>query len=256
MRVLIIDDEEDTRSIFSMSLGLLGGAEVIEAASGPAGIAKAAEEKPDVIILDLLMPDMDGTATFLNLKQCPDTENIPVIFMTVKGMFSEFDALKNLGALAVIAKPFDPTTLTNQIRSILNANGYGHVTGTGAPLAVSEPECAQVAELGNAPDEVGGVDESVETVEESSEFSESSESSVPAPPAPPAPVPAATANDKSSNNGHHGNNNGRLPEARPAGKRVPDRNPERKSVKPITVVQRILAKKRGGKSKKTKRPGL
>jgi CheY-like chemotaxis protein len=124
MRVLIIDDEEDTRSIFSMSLGLLGGAEVIEAGNGPAGIAVAARENPDVIILDLLMPGMDGSQTFLELKNRPDTSSIPVIFMTVKGMFSEFDALKSLGALAVIAKPFDPTTLTQQIKNILTTNGF------------------------------------------------------------------------------------------------------------------------------------
>ena len=132
MRVLIIDDEEDTRSIFSMSLNLLGGAEVVEAESGARGLVKAAEEKPDVIVLDLLMPEMDGTATFYGLKQNPVTRHIPVIFMTVKGMFSEFDALKALGALAVITKPFDPTTLMDQIKKILTANGYGHVAGNGA----------------------------------------------------------------------------------------------------------------------------
>ena len=124
MRVLIIDDEEDTRSIFSMSLGLLGGAEVIEATNGPAGIDVAARENPDVIILDLLMPGMDGSQTFLALKNRPDTSQIPVIFMTVKGMFSEFDRLKSMGALAVISKPFDPTTLTQQIKNILTTNGF------------------------------------------------------------------------------------------------------------------------------------
>jgi two-component system OmpR family response regulator len=124
MRVLIIDDEEDTRSIFSMSLGLLGGAEVIEATNGPAGIAVAARENPDVIILDLLMPGMDGSQTFLELKTRPDTSRIPVIFMTVKGMFSEFDRLKSMGALAVISKPFDPLTLTQQIKNILTTNGF------------------------------------------------------------------------------------------------------------------------------------
>jgi CheY-like chemotaxis protein len=124
MRVLIIDDEEDTRSIFSMSLGLLGGAEVIEAQNGLTGIDVAARENPDVIILDLLMPGMDGSQTFLALKNRPDTSKIPVIFMTVKGMFSEFDRLKSMGALAVIAKPFDPTTLTQQIKNILTTNGF------------------------------------------------------------------------------------------------------------------------------------
>lgn len=146
MRVLIIDDEEDTRSIFTMSLNLLGGAEVVEAESGPRGLVKAAEEKPDVIVLDLLMPEMDGTATFYGLKQNPATRHIPVIFMTVKGMFSEFDALKALGALAVIAKPFDPTTLTEQIKKILTVNGYGHVAGNGtasdASEQAAEAECA------------------------------------------------------------------------------------------------------------------
>jgi CheY-like chemotaxis protein len=129
MRVLIIDDEEDTRSIFSMSLGLLGGAEVIEAGNGPAGIDVAARENPDVIILDLLMPGMDGSQTFLALKNHPNTSKIPVIFMTVKGMFSEFDTLKSMGALAVIAKPFDPTTLTQQIKNNLTTNGFQPESG-------------------------------------------------------------------------------------------------------------------------------
>jgi len=146
MRVLIIDDEEDTRSVFSMSLGLLGGVDVIEAQSGAEGVEKAAVENPDVIILDLLMPEMDGTQTFLSLKARPETEKIPVIFMTVKGMFSEFDELKSMGALAVIAKPFDPTTLTERIKSILNANGYQHVTGNGDAQPSKINESSQKAE--------------------------------------------------------------------------------------------------------------
>lgn len=122
MKILIIDDEEDTRSIASMSLGLLGGAEVVEAASGLEGLQKAAEEMPDVIILDLMMPGMDGAETLTNLRKNPATEKIPVIFLTVKGMFDEFERLKNLGALAVLTKPFDPTLLTTQITDILKAN--------------------------------------------------------------------------------------------------------------------------------------
>lgn len=122
MKILIIDDEEDTRSIASMSLGLLGGAEVVEAADGAAGIEMAAAEKPDVIILDLMMPGMDGKETFHGLKDNSETENIPVIFMTTKGMFDGFDALKSKGALAVITKPFDPVNLTSQITEILEGN--------------------------------------------------------------------------------------------------------------------------------------
>jgi CheY-like chemotaxis protein len=123
LKVLIIDDEEDTRSIASMSLGLLGGHDVLEAGSGAEGIERAAQEKPDVILLDLLMPGMDGAETLTNLRKNPDTVEIPVIFLTVKGMFSEFDRLKRLGALAVLNKPFDPTQLSGQIFEILKASG-------------------------------------------------------------------------------------------------------------------------------------
>ena len=120
MKVLIIDDEEDSRSICGMSLEMISGAEVVEAANGFEGLRCAAEHQPDVIILDLVMPDMDGTETLRNLRKNPDTAEIPVIFLTTKGMFAEFEDLKCLGALAVITKPFDPTKIGDQIRDILN----------------------------------------------------------------------------------------------------------------------------------------
>ncbi|HEY9777326.1 MAG TPA: response regulator [Planktothrix sp.] len=121
MKILIIDDEEDARSICGMSLHMIGGCDVVEAASGKEGIELAAKEQPDVIILDLMMPEMDGTETLRNLRKNPATEEIPVIFLTVKGMFSEFERLKSLGALAVLTKPFDPIQLSNQIQEILDA---------------------------------------------------------------------------------------------------------------------------------------
>ncbi len=68
------------------------------------------------------MPEMDGTQTLTNLRKNPATERIPVIFLTVKGKFEEFDNLKELGALAVLTKPFDPTLLTEQITNILKSN--------------------------------------------------------------------------------------------------------------------------------------
>jgi two-component system, OmpR family, alkaline phosphatase synthesis response regulator PhoP len=121
MKILIIDDEEDARSICGMSLRMIGGCDVVEAASGKEGLQLAAKEQPDVIVLDLMMPEMDGAETLKNLRKNPQTEKIPVIFLTVKGMFSEFERLKSLGALAVLTKPFDPTQLSIQIREILDA---------------------------------------------------------------------------------------------------------------------------------------
>lgn len=120
MKVLIIDDEEDYRTIASSCLGLLGGAEVVEAASGEEGLKKAERDQPDVILLDLVMPEMDGIQTLTNMRKNPATEDIPVIFVTTKGMFDEFDDMRKLGALAVITKPFDPMKLGDQIRAILD----------------------------------------------------------------------------------------------------------------------------------------
>jgi CheY-like chemotaxis protein len=121
MKVLIIDDEEDTRSIASMSLSILGGLDVLEAESGHQGISMAEKEQPDVILLDMMMPVMDGSETLVALQSNPGTKNIPVIFLTAKAMTSEIERLKRMGAVGVLTKPFDPTVLANQVRAILEA---------------------------------------------------------------------------------------------------------------------------------------
>ena len=119
MKVLIIDDEEDTRSIASMSLSILGGLDVVEAESGREGISKAEQERPDVILLDMMMPVMDGSETLVALQNNAGTKDIPVIFLTAKAMSSEIEKLKRMGAIGVLTKPFDPTILANQVRKIL-----------------------------------------------------------------------------------------------------------------------------------------
>lgn len=123
MKVLIIDDEEDFRTVASSCLGLLNGAEVLEAGSGQEGIKIACDEKPDVILLDLCMPGMDGTKTLENLRKEPEASDVPVIFCTTKGMFEQFEEMKAMGALAVITKPFDPLRLYDQINTILTNAG-------------------------------------------------------------------------------------------------------------------------------------
>lgn len=119
MRVLIIDDEEDTRSIASMSLSIIGGLEVMEAESGADGIKMAETEQPDVILLDMMMPVMDGSETLVALQNNAGTQRIPVIFLTAKAMSSEIERLKRMGAVGVLTKPFDPTMLANQVKQIL-----------------------------------------------------------------------------------------------------------------------------------------
>jgi CheY-like chemotaxis protein len=119
MKVLIIDDEEDTRSIASMSLSIIGGLEVLEAENGQEGIAVAEKERPDVILLDMMMPIMDGCETLQALHKNADTSHIPVIFLTAKALTGEIERLKRMGAAGVLTKPFDPTVLASQVRSIL-----------------------------------------------------------------------------------------------------------------------------------------
>lgn len=120
MKVLIIDDEEDIRQIASLSLGILGGLEVVEAESGNDGVSKASSEQPDVILLDMMMPVMDGPATLAALRDNPETKAIPVIFLTARAMTNEVEKLKSMGAAGILTKPFDPTALAGQVRQILD----------------------------------------------------------------------------------------------------------------------------------------
>jgi CheY-like chemotaxis protein len=121
MKVLIIDDEADIRSIVRLSLSRLGGMEVVEAASGAEGVRKAQDEKPDVILLDMMMPAMDGSATLAALRAQPATAATPVIFLTAKAMRAEIDRLRALGAAGVLIKPFDPRTLPGEVRALLES---------------------------------------------------------------------------------------------------------------------------------------
>jgi two-component system OmpR family response regulator len=119
MKVLVIDDEEDVRFIARRSLGRVGMMTVIEATNGRDGIALAASEQPDFILLDMMMPGMDGAATFRALRAAEATRDIPVIFLTAKAMASEVARLQALGAKGVLLKPFDPMALPYDILAML-----------------------------------------------------------------------------------------------------------------------------------------
>lgn len=121
MIVLLIDDEEDMRAVVSMSLTALGGMQVIEAASGREGARLATREKPDLILLDLVMPEPDGRATLRMLQAEPSTREIPVVLLTASN--PEDDALLALGAVGVIHKPFDPLALPSQVAAFVRTAG-------------------------------------------------------------------------------------------------------------------------------------
>jgi two-component system OmpR family response regulator len=120
MKVLIIDDDADIRMIAGMSLTRLGGMEVVEAASGAEGVRRAAEERPDVILLDMMMPIMDGSQTLSALRAQPATATTPVIFLTAKAVQVEVARMRDLGAAGVLIKPFDPRTLAGDVRALIN----------------------------------------------------------------------------------------------------------------------------------------
>ena len=118
-RVLIIDDEPDIREVAQLSLEMIRGWEVFPAGSGLEGVRRAGEEKPDAILLDVMMPDMDGPAVLVRLQTDPETSAIPVVFLTAKVQGSDQRRLTALGAAGVLAKPFDPMTLADQMATIL-----------------------------------------------------------------------------------------------------------------------------------------
>ncbi len=121
-RVLLIDDQEDIRAVAQMSLEVVAGWQVVTASSGDEGIRRAEQEQPEAILLDVMMPDMDGPTTFGHLQRNPLTAHIPVIFLTAKVQGAERRQLANLGVAAVIAKPFDPVTLGDEIGRSLGWN--------------------------------------------------------------------------------------------------------------------------------------
>jgi CheY-like chemotaxis protein len=118
-RILIVDDEPDIREVAQMSLEMVSGWQVLTAESGDEGIAKARQERPDAILLDAMMPDMDGAATFQKLQADPSTKQIPVIMFTAKVQPADRKRFADLGAKDVIAKPFDPMKLGSQIAAML-----------------------------------------------------------------------------------------------------------------------------------------
>ena len=119
-RILIVDDEDDIREVAQVSLELVGQYEVLTASSGRDGVRSARADQPDAILLDVMMPDMDGPATLAELLADPLTRDIPVLFLTAKTQSAERTRLSELGAAGVLTKPFDPLKLAAEVATTLH----------------------------------------------------------------------------------------------------------------------------------------
>lgn len=118
-RVLHVEDEPDIREVVKMSLALDAGLTVKSCEGGPGALAAAADWRPDVILMDVVMPVMDGPEMLTRLRESGRTAGIPVVFMTARAQASEVAHFLALGAAGVIAKPFDPLTLAASVRACL-----------------------------------------------------------------------------------------------------------------------------------------
>jgi len=117
-KILYVEDESDIQSIARLALETVGGLTVEICSSGTEAIEVAEEFDPDLILLDVMMPGMDGPSTLAELRKIPSLEDRPVVFMTAKVQPHEVEHYRELGAVDVIAKPFDPMTLADKVRKV------------------------------------------------------------------------------------------------------------------------------------------
>ncbi len=118
-RILIVDDEDDIREVAALSLEITANWTVLTASSGQQGIEVAASTQPEAILMDVMMPGMDGPTTFKQLRANPVTAAIPVVLLTAKVQGVDQRRFAGLGVAGVLFKPFDPLTLASQIAQTL-----------------------------------------------------------------------------------------------------------------------------------------
>jgi CheY-like chemotaxis protein len=119
IKILVAEDEPDIRELVAFSLTNIGGFQVVKANNGAQAVEKAREEIPDLILMDVRMPQMTGYEACAKLKEIPETQNIPVVFLSAKGQEKEIKQGMEVGAEEYILKPFAPDALTEQVRKIL-----------------------------------------------------------------------------------------------------------------------------------------
>jgi CheY-like chemotaxis protein len=116
--ILYVEDDPDIQEVVTMALEVVGGFQVSVASSGREALVTVAGSIPDLILLDVMMPDMDGPTTLAHLRERPELADVPVVFITAKVQATEIEYFKSLGAVDVIAKPFDPVALAGQVQAI------------------------------------------------------------------------------------------------------------------------------------------
>lgn len=133
-RILHVEDQLEIQVIVRIALTKRGGFEVCVCGSGEEALAAAPAFAPDLLLLDVMMPGMDGPATLAALRHLPGTVATPAVFLTAKVALPMIDEYLALGAIDVIAKPFDPMTLADQLRAIWNLH---HGSGSGPPPTIT-----------------------------------------------------------------------------------------------------------------------
>jgi two-component system, OmpR family, response regulator len=121
-RILHVEDDPDIQSVAKISLEIMGGFTLCQCSSGHDAIQQAAEFRPDLLLLDAMMPEMSGMETLNALRKIAGLEFVPAIFLTAKVRKGEVQAFSELGTIGVIKKPFDPATLAEEVRSICEKN--------------------------------------------------------------------------------------------------------------------------------------
>jgi CheY-like chemotaxis protein len=118
-RILVVDDDDDVRRLAAMSLSRVGGHTVDSADSGAACLAALEEFIPDLVVLDVMMPAMDGPSTLAEIRANPRTLDVPVVFLTAGLVESDMERLQALPVSGVLRKPFDPMTLPSEVAALL-----------------------------------------------------------------------------------------------------------------------------------------
>jgi CheY-like chemotaxis protein len=128
IKILYVDDEDDIREIAQMSLELDPDLDVAVCSSGHEALTKASEWQPHLILLDVMMPAMDGPETLRRLAEAPRTASIPVAFITARTQTHEVQRYLAMGAVGIVAKPFDPMLLAGDVKQLLSACERGQKT--------------------------------------------------------------------------------------------------------------------------------